>query len=158
MDVATKKRTRQHRSYSDEDKAIALAALDANAGDFIKTSKMLHIPRTTLIEWHKGRIHPVVTELRQEKKADLAERLEHLAGLLIDDLTSVEIRREASFGQLATGLGITIDKMRLLRGETTENVGVQVDVGVKQDAQDELAEWRQQQQNAIPSTATVLNG
>lgn len=146
----------RQRKYSDEDRATALAALDANSGDYLKTSKMLHIPRTTLIEWDKGRVHPVVSAIRQEKKGDLAARLEELAGLLVDDLTSAETRRAASFSQLATGLGIAVDKMRLLRGESTENIALNMSAEIKGAAASELDEWRQRQQENLLNTSSAL--
>jgi len=114
------------RSYSDEDKAVALAALEANGGNKQRTAKDLCIPKSTLTEWANGSgAKNAETELRHQKKADLANELEaiahQLAGAMGDKIANANLQ------QTATSLGITIDKMQLLRGKPTgivENVGL----------------------------------
>ncbi len=44
------------RRYSDQEKAEALAALDANGGNLLKTSEQIGIPRQTIQEWASGRV------------------------------------------------------------------------------------------------------
>lgn len=112
------------RDYSDSERATALAALDANGGNVAATARTLQIPRSTLQEWANGRVNSEVTELRQEKKRDLAERLEDIAHELVDALPD-KIGR-ANLQQTATTLGIVIDKMQLLKGEPTN---IQQDYG-----------------------------
>lgn len=114
------------RKYSDHDRAAALAALDANGGNVFKTSKQLSIPRATLQEWAAGRVNDDVPELRHEKKQELSERLDEIAHKILDVLPKK--LAEATAPQLATALGIVIDKKQLLTGEATSRNEVKVDL------------------------------
>ncbi|HEX8097836.1 MAG TPA: hypothetical protein VF507_07355 [Pyrinomonadaceae bacterium] len=106
------------RNYSDNDKAEALAALDANGGDLKHTSKLLRIPLSTLTDWSKNRgINQQVTDFREDKKKDLAGKLEELAHKCVDLLP--EKLPFASVRDLAGALIVAVDKMRLLKGEPT---------------------------------------
>lgn len=105
------------RQWSDRDRAEALAALDANGGNVSRTAQALGVPRKTLAEWRDGRTNPEVAELRQEKKAGLADRLETIAHKLADSLP--DKINQAELKDAATSLGIIVDKMRLLREQPT---------------------------------------
>lgn len=106
------------RRYSDDDRAGALAALDANAGDLSRTARQLRIPRGTLQQWARRRGVPAeVRQLAQEKKPALAERLEALASDLLDALPAKV--GSASLAATATTMAIAIDKAQLLRGKPT---------------------------------------
>jgi transposase-like protein len=111
------------RRYSDEERAEALAALDANGGNLSRTARQTGVPRITLRQWAQGRVAPGVSVLRQVKKADLAQRMEDLAHALLDDLARPNRLASASVQQAATALGIAVDKMRLLRNEPTSITG-----------------------------------
>lgn len=111
------------RQYSDNDKALALATLDANGGNVQQTAKALKIPESTLTDWANNRgVNPEVTEIRDQKKAELAEKLENVAHALTDNIL---IRAESELSVLvpmkdiATSLGIIVDKMQLLKGAPT---------------------------------------
>lgn len=111
------------RQYSDNDKALALATLDSNEGDTRKTAKVLKIPESTLRDWAENRgICPEVTEIREVKKQELAEKLEEVAHALTDNIL---LRAQSDFSVLvplkdfAVTLGIAIDKMQILKGEPT---------------------------------------
>ncbi len=106
------------RSYSDNEKAEALAALDANGGNVTLTARQLTIPKQTLENWSNERgIHPAVTEMGTQKKEDLRASLESLAAKLVDRLTNgVDL---ASFKDASIALGIAVDKMQLLAGKPT---------------------------------------
>lgn len=102
------------RNYSDEEKQNALAALDANGGDISLTARQLDIPRKTLGEWAKGHnIHPDVAEVCQERKVALSDQLEAVAFQLAEAIPG-KIGK-ASLQQVAVALGITVEKMLLLR-------------------------------------------
>lgn len=117
------------RQYSDAEKAESLAALDANGGNVSKTARDLGLPRKTLAQWAADRhIHQDVAELRQEKKIDLAARLEQIARQLAEAMP--EKMATANLQQVATSMGIAIDKMQLLRGQPT-NIS---DIAVEQIA------------------------
>ena len=113
-----KAKTKTYRRYSDDQRANALAALAANGGNIKRTSRDLGIPQQTLREWSKGLCHPAVTELRDQKKGTLAQGLEEMAWKLIGVVP--EALKDCNIQQLATALGITIDKMQLLRNKPTE--------------------------------------
>ena len=108
---------KQQSKYSDDDRASALAALDANGGNMLRTSKELGVPRATLQEWEQGRVSSAVPEARVQKRVDLASRLEEIAHSLVDAIPGKV--GDADLGKIATTLGISIDKMRLLREQPT---------------------------------------
>lgn len=106
------------RRYSDDFRANALAALAANGGDANATAKQLEIPRTTLRQWARGARHPEATQMSQEKRAPLADTFEDIAYRLLNGVTDEKIK-SAEVSRLLTAAGISVDKMRLLRGQPT---------------------------------------
>ena len=109
---------RAQRQYTDEERAAALAALQANGGNLSLTARQVSVPRMTLATWAKEQpARQALTSTRQEKRACLADRLEELAHTLIDLMP--ERAAEAPANQLAISLAIAIDKMRLLREQPT---------------------------------------
>lgn len=108
----------ERRQYSDNDKAAALAVLAANGGDLRKTARDLSIPYSTIRKWanDKGINSDVVNEVTSKKK-NLADSLEEIAQNLVDAMPGKITA--ANLQQVATSLGITIDKMQLLRGKPT---------------------------------------
>lgn len=113
------------RQFSDNDKATALAALDANGGNVYKTARELGIGRTTLEGWAKGRgVNHAMPELRQVKKRELADKLELVAHRYTNHLLMKSTVTETSAKDSAITVGTAIDKMRLLRGLPTEIVAV----------------------------------
>lgn len=107
-------------SYSDEQKAVALAALEANGGNIDRTAKFCKIDRRTIRRWASGEnINEDVSRNAHEKKEALADRLEALAHRLVDSIDEDKIG-DASLQMVATSLGIAVDKMRLLREQPTQ--------------------------------------
>jgi transposase-like protein len=107
---------KRKRQYSDEDKATALATLDANDGNVKRTATQLGIPHKTLDDWAKGRNqHPAVAELRTHKKGSLAEKFENLAHLIVDACPRKSV--QATLSQCAVSSGIATDKAIRLREE-----------------------------------------
>jgi predicted transcriptional regulator len=105
------------RQYSDAEKAAALLALQANGGNITKTAREVGIPASTIKEWASGRVTAGVTDIRDEKKNVLADYLEDIAWKLAEAMPKKV--RSAHLQQVATSMGITIDKMQLLRGKAT---------------------------------------
>jgi transposase len=101
------------RRYSDDYRATALAALDANGGNVARTARQLAIPRKSLEGWARGPVAAEVASFRHQKKEALADALEAVARRLLDALLGKV--KEASLLQLAIALGICVDKMLLLR-------------------------------------------
>ncbi len=124
------------RSYTDEEKATALAMLDANDGNLSRTSRETTVPITTLKGWRDGRgTNGAVSQLRQVKKLELADLFEnHIrAGM---PLAEGKIK-DASYRDTMTGMGIAADKMALLRGNQPQTQGrVNVFVQMNQEVKD----------------------
>lgn len=103
------------KSYTDAERAEALAVLQANGGNMLRTSKATGIPRTTLIAW-SGDID------RQERTADVIERKRFdLADVIERELQAIfqamaTKRADATYRELATAAGILIDKLGMLSG------------------------------------------
>lgn len=112
-------------AYSEDFIANALAALTANGGIVNRTARELGIAESTLRFW-KNRTSDnetrrgAIAESYEEKKADLADLMEGIVrqalGLLPGKLP------EASVRDLVGAVHVGTDKMRLLRGESTEHV------------------------------------
>ncbi len=75
------------RTYSDTEKATALAMLDANRGNLSRTQRETSVPRSTLREWRDGRHPGEVADIRQEKRVELAGLLEQV----LRDMASHEV-------------------------------------------------------------------
>lgn len=123
--------------YSDEEKATALAALDANGGNVARTARELDIPDSTLRNWANGRgVNDDIPQLRDQKKGELTEALRELAWMLIGAVPGKI--DDANLSSVFTGLGITLDKLQLLSGEPTERSEIKGQVDVN-DARERLA-------------------
>lgn len=106
------------RRYSDEDKAAALATLDAMDGNVNGAARKLGIAESTLRSWNNDRgVHPVVANLREKKKGELADRLKEIAHEIIDGMP--DKISEASLRDSGVTLGIVLDKLQLLSGAAT---------------------------------------
>jgi transposase-like protein len=135
---------RTRRQYSDEEKAVALATLDANGGDVRKTARDTGIPFSTLQGWaHQRGVNESVTELAVTKKKNLADELERIALALVDAIP--DKIDGASLQQVATAAGIAVDKMQLLRGEPT---------GITKDVSDARTRLADKLNRLSPSTDT----
>jgi hypothetical protein len=122
MDISPENKPRQ-RSYSDADKAKALIALDLNGGNVKFTAEQLNLPRKTLATWKDGNhINEDVVSIRHNKTQELANKFEDLANIYINQ--AVLTVDKATGTNAITGAGIAVDKMRLLRGESTANIAV----------------------------------
>ena len=101
------------RRYTDQEKAAALTALDANGGNALHTAAQIGIPHTTLHYWDNGGIHEEVAKIRNGKHGKLSDGLEEIAWLLVGILP--EKLLEAPANVLAVALGIIVDKIQVLR-------------------------------------------
>ncbi len=114
------------RSYSDNEKAAALLTLESNGGNLSRTSRELNIPVTTLVDWRNGHVIPEVSDIRNENRTPLVDRL-------MNELTAAlnllpDKRSEASYSDLMRGVGILTDKVQLLSGADTARVRATVHV------------------------------
>lgn len=107
----------ERRRYSDDEKAAALAILDACNGELREAARQAGVPKSSLDEWQKGRVSEACPGLRTEKKACLADRFEALAENLVS--AAFDKIEGATLPGVMTGAGIAVDKMRLLREQPT---------------------------------------
>lgn len=106
-------------SYSDREKAEALALVDANGGNVNETARMLGIPGSTVAKWVDGK-RPVnidVVNMAKGKRLPLADALEDMVYVALDYLPKALGRANAQ--QIAISIGILTEKMLLLRGQAT---------------------------------------
>jgi transposase-like protein len=108
------------RQYSDNDKATALAVLDANQGNVKGTARQLSIPHKTLDEWAKGRNqHPEVAVLRTDKKQELHGLFEQVARLYLGQAMEEATIKKTSGKDSVIAAATATDKMRLLTEQAT---------------------------------------
>jgi len=109
------------RDYSSKDKAVALAALDANEGNLRRTARTLNVPKSTLADWRDNKINPEVSALRSLEKNNLADAIEsvvwEIVGAMPDKI------EKAGLKDSAVAVGTGIDKFRLLREQPTSISG-----------------------------------
>ena len=134
----------KHRTYTDADRASAILAVRANGGNILKTANQLGLDHQTLRYWVNGVAHPEATDIANAVQADMAKKLEEVAYKLIDSVPG-KIEK-ASLKDVANALSIVIDKMRLLRGESTSAPGMS-----EEDRLLRLTEIMQKAQNRINS-------
>lgn len=114
------------RQYSDDEKAAALLALEANGGNATKTARETGIPTNTIRSWRDGvGTPPAVTQIRDEKRPEFSERLKMLAGKLIDvAFDKLNEPDGVPLNHLMTGIGIAIEKWQLLEGNATDRTEI----------------------------------
>lgn len=134
---------RSKRTYTEQEKDLALFALALSSGNSRQASKMLrdsdgpNVPAKTMDSWKArdpDRYRRVVEEVAPKVAADTAERMQALV-VIYDDLErKTALRYEEELPNLRPGelpgalrnvavtKGINIDKAQLLRGEPTQRL------------------------------------
>jgi len=127
--------------YSPDVQAAALKALAENNGDLAETAEQVGIPRKTIEYWALKKKSATVAETPAITPPPVAIKKAETSGLKLDTLCEDVARRAMSRitdekldKMNATGLmtttGIAIDKMRLLRDQSTANVDVKAQAEV----------------------------
>ena len=116
--MATRKR------YTDEFRASAVVMLEAagypnTEGALAHVAKAVGMPHNTLRNWFHGKHNPPPSEVRHEKKGEIVDLLRTEIYGILNEMPNK--REFARYQELATSLGIAIDKLQLLSGEPTEN-------------------------------------
>jgi len=97
-----------------------------------KVANHLGVPRQTLMRWVREEQNPAPPQLVQEKAADALERFEHIVLMAqqrtIDALSDPDQADEVSARDAMWIASVGVDKLRLLRGESTENNAVHVKI------------------------------
>src|SRR5258705_8010994 len=105
------------RVYLDEDRYIALAAVDLNGGNVYRTAIALDIPARTLADWVDARSRRIsenqeyFADGRREKRGDLAAKLEDKLHSVVESITP-EVIAKATLAQRFVAIGIGVDKVR----------------------------------------------
>ncbi len=100
----------KRQQYTEEDRATALAFLDACAGNLERAAKHTGIPRNTIRYWRDGGgLTEPVSELRQQKRSDFKKRWQDEADAALT--AAAKIRYEASYRDLITAAAVATDKI-----------------------------------------------
>src|SRR5262249_42234380 len=99
-----------HNRYTDEDKAAALAYLQANGGALAKAARELGIPLGTLKGWATGRnLGPKAIETYYAVKETLSSKLEDVVYQIVDAMP--QKIPETTLRDLGATLGVLVEKM-----------------------------------------------
>lgn len=117
------------RRYTDQYRASAVLMLEAagypdKPGALMSVANHLKVPHATLSRWARAIQNPPPPELVHEKKLDMVAELLDLLGLTFTAAKNTV--GEATNKELATAIGIYIDKLQLLSGKPTERQEVNV--------------------------------
>lgn len=113
--------------YTDEFRANSVIMLKASGypertGALNETAKYLKVPHTTLRRWFQGESNPPPAEIVQIKKEEIIALLKGEIGAALKEMG--QARADADYKELATSIGIMVDKMQLLDGEPTARTEV----------------------------------
>ena len=113
--------------YTDEFRATSVIMLEMSGypdrpGSLMETAKYLKIPHATLSRWYNGKRNPPPPEMVQVKKGEMIELLKNEIVSAIYEM--VNARPFADYKELATAMGIMVDKMQLLEGEATSRTEI----------------------------------
>lgn len=113
---------KRSRTYSDRERAEALAVLDAEGGVVGRAAKKTGVPEKTLASWASGRVPPEVVAEKEEIKVALYYRLEALAekivGLMVrrvEEDAQADPKHRIPFNTAAVAIGVVVDKMKVLK-------------------------------------------
>lgn len=111
------------RTYSDTEKAQALAMMAANGGNLTLTATEMDIPISTIQQWWNGKhVHQAVIEIKREQRGMLANMLRGFVSRVICNTTDEEIQNTPLKDRFVA-LGIAADKSQLLDGDATSITG-----------------------------------
>jgi len=112
----------RRRRYDDDFRAAAVLMLEAagypgREGALSHVAGHLSVPHSTLSRWFRSVQNPPPPNLVLKKRLNLVEELTDLLGLSIGAAKGAV--NEAGYRELATGIGILVDKIQLLTGQPT---------------------------------------
>ncbi len=120
---------RPKKRYDDKFRANAVVMLEAagypnREGALSQVSQNLGVPISTLHGWASAQHNPVPSDIRNEKRKELADLLRTEIDAALGEMNHA--RQDASYRDLGTVAGILIDKLQLLNNEPTENVNTRI--------------------------------
>lgn len=143
------------RQWSDEEKSAVLAWYQVNGCKLRETARQWKMTESTLRHWLKGTgVNEDARRMAHIKKGAIADRLEALTHMLIDRAASDD---EAEFQQVMTGIGIAVDKMRLLREQATSiSKNANLNPEERADRVDELLETARTRRTGQPAPSESI--
>lgn len=114
----------KRKRYTDEYRSNAVVLLAAagypdKPGALAQVAKQMDMHERTLSRWFNNEQNAPPDELVTEKKSDLATLLRDEIDGILGEMGKK--RGSAQYRELATALGITVDKLQLLTGNPTSN-------------------------------------
>ena len=111
----------QGKSYSDQEKAAALEAVNACGGNVAEAARIVGIPESSVRFWTNGQhvSDAVFADFAAKKAGRVAAKIDALLDRLADSLADEEAIAAAPLQARATTFGILFDKRRLGRAEPT---------------------------------------
>lgn len=111
--------------YTDEFRAQAVLMLEAagwpeKRGVMVKTARQLGIKHQTLSNWARRRQNPPPQKLLPKKAFDMMQAIRQEIQAILEEFPHA--RPDADYKELATAMGILVDKLQLLEGKATERV------------------------------------
>lgn len=124
---------RKRRRYDDKFRASAVVMLEAagypdKSGALSQVGGHLSVPISTLRGWFTEQHNSPPAELRNEKKAELADVFERVAYKYLTHAELDDVIEAVSGNAAVITAATAVDKMRLLRGLPTEIVQLLPDV------------------------------
>jgi transposase-like protein len=119
------------KAYSEDDRATALAFLEANKGNLSKTARQTGISRNTIRYWSSGgAINDKTVESSTHKKGDLAGLWEREADAALEQAALIRKSGDTTYRDLITAAAIATDKARSLRGTITLDEAQELVAGI----------------------------
>jgi transposase-like protein len=113
-------RPKPKRPYTEDDKATALSLLKSNGNNLLRTATELGIPQSTLFRWRKGGgLNRAIPAKRDAKTAELDALFERIARLYLENAGRSAVVKKTRGKDSVIAACAAVDKLRLLRGEST---------------------------------------
>jgi hypothetical protein len=116
-------------------------------GALREVAQQLKRHERTLSRWFNRENNPPPDILVTKKKIDLLEMLREEIAAILGEMG--EKRTEATYRDLAVALGITIERLQLLSGESTANINQHVIIEYAEDIVTEAATVADERYQAI---------
>lgn len=120
----TNAKPRKPTQYTIEDQQKAMLLLTYNNGNRKRTERETGISRKTLGVWDDALTDDERADLVSRVNETLEPKLSRIVSRLADRLD--QGLDTLAIGQIPVALGICVDKLRLLRGESTDNSAVHI--------------------------------
>ena len=138
------------RQYTESDKATALAMLQANDGNILKTANELGIPQSTLRKWRDGEgINEAVAPKCELKKEALADLFERVSRTYLGHALSEPVLRNVKGKDAVVAAAVATEKMRLCREQSTSIPGRELNDDERERELRDLAERIRQRRSVL---------